>query len=253
MRRNEEAGRQIHERLLWRRWVEDRDPRAREELVDLYMPVARRMASRYAGVSEPYDDLLQVASLGLLNSIDRFDPSLGTPFMGFAKPTIMGELKRHFRDKVWSVRVPRSLHDLVQQVERAAEEMTVELGRVPTVTELGAHLKVDSSEVLVALEAQHARSPLSFDSGPKDGEPDEWASAWLGAEDAGYEKVEDRLALHAAMPGLDEREAQILRLRFLDELPQNRIAERLGCSQMQISRVLRRTLDRLRAEMLPEP
>ena len=118
----------VTERQLWHRFIEHRDQAARAELVELYMPLARRMASRYAGVSEPYDDLLQVASLGLLNAVDRFDPGRGTPFAGFAKPTILGELKRYFRDKVWTVRVPRSVHDRMAEVEKATEKLTLGAG-----------------------------------------------------------------------------------------------------------------------------
>src|ERR1700710_1998012 len=133
----------MSEEKLWVPVTQARDQRARAELVDLYMPLARRMAGRYAGVSEPYDDLLQVASLGLLNAIDRFDSSRGTPFAGFAKPTILGELKRYFRDKVWTVRVPRSVHDRMGEVERATEKLNVDLRRPPSAKELAAHLKLE--------------------------------------------------------------------------------------------------------------
>ena len=122
----------VSEKELWRRVTKHRDQAARAQLVDLYMPLARRMAGRYSGVSEPYDDLLQVASLGLLNAIDRFDAGRGTPFAGFAKPTILGELKRYFRDKVWTVRVPRSVHDRMGRVEQATEKLTLELRRPPS-------------------------------------------------------------------------------------------------------------------------
>src|ERR1700749_1130874 len=141
------------ERELWSRVAGQRDQAARRELVELYMPLARRMASRYAGVSEPFDDLLQVASLGLLNAIDRFDSTRGTPFAGFAKPTILGELKRYFRDKVWTVRVPRSVHDRMGRVEQATEKLTLELRRPPSAQELAEHLAVDVGDVLEILEA----------------------------------------------------------------------------------------------------
>jgi RNA polymerase sigma-B factor len=245
---NDEAWRR-REPDLWRRWSEDRDLDAREELVGHYLPVARRTARRYAGVAEPYDDLAQVASLALLKAVDRFDPSLGTPFLGYAKPTILGELKRHFRDKVWMVRAPRSLHDLLLRVERASEDLTLETGRVPTVAAIAARLEVEPSDVLEALEFQHDRSPVSLDLPPKDAGEDGWTPEWLGTEDGRYEDVEDRVALLAALATLEAREAEILRLRFFDELPQVRIAERLGCSQMQVSRVLRRALEGLRQEM----
>jgi RNA polymerase sigma-B factor len=238
------------EAVLWRRWAEDRDPAARDALVDLYLPVARRMAKRYAGVAEPYDDLLQVASIGLLNAIDRFDPSHGTPFLGFAKPTIMGELKRHLRDRVWTVRLPRSLHDLLLKIERTSEDLTVRLGRPPTVPELSRQIGVDPHDVVEALEAQHNRSPLSLNAPAKDADGEEGANReWVGGEDPGYASVDERQSLRAALPGLEEEDARILRMRFLEDLSQARIAEIVGCSQMNISRVLRRTLESLRTEM----
>jgi RNA polymerase sigma-B factor len=236
---------------LWRRWSEARDQAARSALVDLYLPIAERMARRYAGVAEPYDDLLQVASLGLLNAIDRFDPANGTPFRGFAKPTIMGELKRYFRDKVWTVRLPRSLHDKLLRVERASEEMTLSHGRPPTVAELARALELEPAEVVEALEAQHNRSALSLDAPPRSVGTDEDGAAgeWLGEDDAGFAAVDDRQSLRAALPQLEERDALILRLRFVDELSQVEIAKRVGCSQMQVSRLLRRSLDTLREQM----
>src|ERR1700712_4067370 len=146
-----------HEKELWRRMKRERDQRAREELVKIYMPMARRMAGRYAGVVEPYDDLVQVASLGLLNAIDRYDLDRGVPFVGFAKPTIMGELKRYFRDKVWTIRVPRALHDRMAAVESATEELTEELSRPPSPKQLAEHLDIDVADILEALEARENR------------------------------------------------------------------------------------------------
>lgn len=237
----------VAERELWRRHTEHRDPAARAELVDLYMPLARRMASRYAGVSEPYDDLLQVASLGLLNAVDRFDPSRGTPFPGFAKPTILGELKRYFRDKVWTVRVPRSVHDRMGEVEKATEKLTLELGRPPSVEELAEQVGIDAAEVLEVLEAQHNRRPLSLDAPPVGEDPAEASGAeWVGRPDGNFDLVEDRLAVEAVLPLLGAREREVLRLRFAEELPQTEIALRVGCSQMHVSRLLRRSLDKLR-------
>jgi RNA polymerase sigma-B factor len=237
------------EKELWRRLKRDRDQRAREELVRLYMPMARRMAGRYAGVVEPYDDLVQVASLGLLNAIDRFDIDQGTPFLGFAKPTIMGELKRYFRDKVWTIRVPRALHDRMGAIERATEELTEELSRPPSPKQIADRLGIDCDDVLEALEARENRRPLALDR-PLHGQDGDEGSApeWLGEVDADYELVEDRLTVEMVLPGLDEREREVLRLRFVEELPQSEIATRIGCSQMHISRLLRATLERLREE-----
>jgi RNA polymerase sigma-B factor len=236
------------ERELWERLSSERDPAAREELLELYLPVARRMAARYAGVSEPFDDLLQVASLGLLQAIDRFDPGRGTPFIGFAKPTILGELKRYFRDRVWTVRVPRSIHDMMARVEKATEALELELRRPPSVGELATELGVESAEVLEALEANHNRRPLSLDAPRVGSDEDDSPPEWVGEQELGYERVEDRIMLENVLPALGERERQILKLRFVDEMPQSRIAERLGCSQMQVSRLLRRALQQLREE-----
>jgi RNA polymerase sigma-B factor len=237
------------EKELWDRLTAERDQAARARLIEQYMPLARRMASRYAGVSEPYDDLLQVASLGLLNAVDRFDASRGTPFAGFAKPTILGELKRHFRDKVWTVRVPRSVHDRMAEVEKATEKLTLELRRPPSVEELSAEVGIPAAEVLEILEAQHNRRPLSLDAPPSGEDPDDASGAeWVGRADGNFDLVEDRLAVESVLPSLDPREREVLRLRFVEELPQTEIALRIGCSQMHISRLLRRALDKMREE-----
>jgi RNA polymerase sigma-B factor len=242
-----ESRNQVSERELWRRFTEHRDQAARTELIELYMPLARRMASRYAGVSEPYDDLLQVASLGLLNAVDRFDASRGTPFAGFAKPTILGELKRHFRDKVWTVRVPRSVHDRMGEVEKATERLTLAKGRPPSVEELAEQVGIEAAEVLEVLEAKHNRRPLSLDAPPIGEDPEDASGAeWVGRPDGNFDLVEDRLAMASVLPVLGEREREVLRLRFAEELPQTEIAVRIGCSQMHISRLLRRSLDKLR-------
>jgi RNA polymerase sigma-B factor len=234
---------------LWQRFAERRDLRARDELVQNYLPMARRLAARYAGVAEPFDDLVQVASLGLVNAINRFDPARGVPFAGFAKPTILGELKRHFRDRVWTVRVPRSIHDTMVRVEKATEELSLKLQRPPSVQELADLLGLDPSEVLEALEAGRNRRTLSLDS-PVLGEEGEDASPpeWAGEVDGGYELVEDRVLLQGVLPVLDARQREVLKLRFADELPQAQIAKRLGCSQMQVSRMLHRMLEQLRRE-----
>src|SRR6187551_3159604 len=204
---------------LWRRFARDHDPATREELVRRYMPFAKRLALRYRGASESFDDLLQVANLGLLNAIDRFDPERGIPVTAFATPTILGELKRHFRDRVWTVRVPRGLHDRMAEVEKAISELTVSLQRSPSVGEIAGRLEVDPTDVLEVLEANHNRRPLSLDR-PVGGEDSEEspASEWVGDEDAGFELVEDRLALEGALPHLDERERLVLQLRFVEDL-----------------------------------
>jgi RNA polymerase sigma-B factor len=238
------------EHELWARFVKQRDPAIREELVRRYLPFAKNLALRYRGASESFDDLLQVASLGLVNAIDRFDPDRGAPFTAFASPTILGELKRHFRDRVWTVRVPRGLHDRMAEVEKAITELTVEMQRSPSVGEIAERLEVDPTDVLEVLEANHNRRPLSLDRpvGGEDSE-DSPAAEWVGDEDAGYELVEDKLALEGALPHLDERERLVLQLRFVEDMTQSQIAERIGHSQMHVSRILRRTLERIRAEV----
>lgn len=243
-----------HEKELWRRVKRERDQRAREELVEIYMPMARRMAGRYAGVVEPYDDLVQVACLGLLNAIDRFDADRGTPFVGFAKPTIMGELKRYFRDKVWTIRVPRALHDRMAEIETATEDLTEVLSRAPTTREIAAHLEIDLDDVLETLAAQENRRPLGFEAQIQ-GDDGEGPSApeWIGRVDDGYELVDDRLTVETVLPTLDAREREVLRLRFIEDLPQSQIAARIGCSQMHVSRLLRATLQRLREQATEDP
>ena len=237
------------EAQLWRRLREHDDQGAREELVRRYMPYAKNLALRYRGASESFDDLLQVANLGLVNAIDRFEPGRGTPFTAFASPTVLGELKRHFRDRVWTVRVPRGLHDRMAEVDKATAALTVELQRSPSVGEIAAKLEIDPGEVLEVLEANHNRRPLSLDR-PVGGEEDEApASEWVGEEDEGFELVDDKLALEGVLPQLDERERLILRLRFVEDMTQSQIAEQVGHSQMHVSRILRRTLERIRAEV----
>ena len=235
---------------LWRRFAESRDPAIREELIRRNMPFAKRLALRYRGASESFDDLLQVANLGLLNAVDRFDPERGIPFTAFASPTILGELKRHFRDRVWTVRVPRGLHDRMAEVDKAITELTKQLQRSPTVGEIAARLEVEQTDVLEVMEANHNRRPLSLDrpAGPEDSE-ESAPTEWIGEEDEGFELVEGRIALDTALPHLDERERLVLRLRFVEDMTQSQIAEQIGHSQMHVSRILRRALVRIREQI----
>jgi RNA polymerase sigma-B factor len=238
------------DRELWRRFAQTRDATIREELVRRNMPFAKRLALRYRGASESFDDLLQVASLGLLNAIDRFDPERGIPFTAFASPTILGELKRHFRDRVWTVRVPRGLHDRMAEVDKAITALTKELQRSPSVGEIAERLEVEQTEVLEVMEANHNRRPLSLDRPAGADDADESApTEWIGEEDEGFELVEGRVALDAALPYLDERERLVLRLRFAEDMTQSQIAERIGHSQMHVSRILRRALARIREQI----
>jgi RNA polymerase sigma-B factor len=240
------------ERSLWERFSRDRDPALREELVNRYMHFAKGLALRYRGASESVDDLIQVANLGLVNAVDRFDPERGTPFAAFAAPTILGELKRHFRDRVWTVRVPRGLHDKIAEVEKAITELTEAEQRPPSVREIANRLGLEDVEVLEVLEANQNRRTLSLDHPAGAEDSDDPLTEWLGDEDEGYELIDGRLALEEAIPHLSERERLVLRLRFAEDMTQSQIAERIGCSQMHVSRILRRTLDRIRQRIEEE-
>ncbi len=241
------------EARLWRQFAKNRDPAIREKLVTRNMPLAKHLALRYRSTSESFDDLLQVANLGLLGAVDRFDPERGIPFSAFASPTILGELKRHFRDRVWTVRVPRGLHDRMAEVDKAVTELTKQLQRSPSVGEIAERLELEQTEVLEVLEANHNRRPLSLDRPVGGEESDEAAPTdWLGEEDKGFEVAETRVALEGALPYLSERERLILRLRFVEDMTQSQIAERIGHSQMHVSRMLRRALGRIRERIEQE-
>lgn len=248
------AGEQLAgERELWERFARDHEPAVREELVRRNMAFAKRLALRYRGASESFDDLLQVANLGLINAVDRFDPERGIPFTAFASPTILGELKRHFRDRVWTVRVPRGLHDRMAEVDKAVTELTKKLQRSPSVGEIAERLGLEQTDVLEVMEANHNRRPLSLDR-PAGAEDSDEAppSEWVGEEDERFELVEGRIALEAALPYLEERERVVLRLRFVEDMTQSQIAERIGHSQMHVSRILRRALARIRKRIEEE-
>ncbi|HZJ29649.1 MAG TPA: SigB/SigF/SigG family RNA polymerase sigma factor [Solirubrobacterales bacterium] len=230
---------------LWRR--RDSDPAAREELVTRHLPFAKSLALRYRGASEPLDDLIQVANLGLLNAIDRYNPERGIPFVGFAAPTILGELKRHFRDRAWTVRVPRALHDRLAAVEKAIESLTSSSQRSPTVAEIATDAGLEEIEVLEVMEAGRKRRPISMDrTVAPDGEEEISPAEWIGEVDEQYELVEDRSTLGVVLPTLSERERKVLELRFVEEMTQSQIATQIGCSQMHVSRILRRTLSEIR-------
>jgi len=224
------------------------DRLAREELVRRFMPLARSLARRYDRSSEPFEDLLQVASLGLLKALDRFDPEMGHPFASFAVPTILGEMRRHFRDAGWSVHVPRGSQERALKVRDAQERLANERGRAPTVQELAQYLELGQDEVIDALQAIQAYESLSLDA-PRPGATDEATSYGdaMGEEDARYELVELDATVSAVLGRIPQRERQILRMRFVEDLTQTEIAARVGISQMQVSRLLRRSLDQLRA------
>jgi RNA polymerase sigma-B factor len=221
------------------------DMRAREELVHLFMPLAKRLAGRYRHTGEAQDDLEQVACLGLVKAIDRYDPELG-PFVRYAVPNMMGELKRHFRDKGWSMRVPRSLQERFLQVNEAMDDLSGQLGRSPTPKDIAGHTGLSVEDVLEALEASTAYSPVALDA-PHAGDEDGGRTLGdnLGGDDPRYGFVELGQALAPAFRALPPREQTILKLRFIDDLTQSEIADQVGVSQMHVSRLLRRSLDRL--------
>ncbi len=225
------------------------DPRIREALVRKYLPLARHTARRFQRTSDSVDDLYQVACYALVKAIDGFDPTRGLAFTSYAIPTITGELKRHARDTGWGLRVPRGLQERVLEIERATAAVSAELGRSPTLEEIAGHTGLPSEEVLEALEAasNHVLESLDVPLGA-DAEAVTRLDT-MGAPDAGYELVEDLQAIAPALRALPERERQILSLRFGQELPQSEIARRLGISQMHVSRLLRRTLDELSAQV----
>jgi RNA polymerase sigma-B factor len=238
------------DRRLLIRYHEEGDASAREELVERFLPLARQLARRYQRQNEPLDDLMQVASMGLVKAIDRFDPARGTAFSTYAVPTILGELKRYFRDSGWAVHVPRGMQERVMKLDQASQELHRKLGRSPSATELAEELNLTSEEVLEAMEAASAYDAISLEeqrgSESRDSQEPTYADS-LGTEEERYELVEYGAAIAPTMKALSERERLILHLRFVEDLTQSEIADRIGVSQMHVSRLIRRALARLRA------
>lgn len=233
---------------LFVRWQRHGDSSARNALVERFLPLARSLARRYDRSSEPFEDLLQVASLGLLKAIDRFDPARGHSFPSFAVPTILGEMRRYFRDCGWSVHVPRGDQERALRVRDAQETLANERGHAPTVNQLAEYLELDTEQVLDALQAIQAYESLSLDA-PRPGSEDEGVTYGdsIGDEDERYELVELDATVVAALEHIPSRERAMLHMRFVQDMTQTEIAARVGLSQMQISRLLRRSLDQLRA------
>ncbi|BCJ49450.1 hypothetical protein Asp14428_09250 [Actinoplanes sp. NBRC 14428] len=225
-----------------------RRARLRDEAIRAWLPLAQHLARRYSGRGEPDDDLLQTATVGLIKAIDRFDPERGVEFAGFAIPTVLGEIRRHFRDRTWSVRVPRRLQELRLSITEAGNVLTQSLGRSPTVADIAAHLSVTEEEVLEGLEGARAYSATSL-STPVTEDGATSLGDLLGADDHDLELAELRIALGPAMATLDERERTILSLRFFGNLTQSETAGRIGVSQMHISRLITRALGKLRAQL----
>jgi len=212
----------------------------RQHLVEAQLPLVHHLAQRFRGRGEPYDDLVQVGTIGLLNAVDRFDPERGS-FTGFAVPTILGEIRRHFRDRGWAMRVPRRLQELGRQVSEAREVLTQRLGRSPTVQEIAAHLEADTDLVLEALDTASVYATVPLPSTPEEGE-----MAPLGFIDSGLELVEQRATLRPLLARLPARERTILALRFVRGMSQSQIAAEVGVSQMHVSRLITRSLAVLR-------
>ena len=235
------------DRRLLSRYHHLGDLAARDELVARFMPLARQLARRYQRGQEPLDDLVQVASIGLVKAVDRFDPLRGTAFSSYAVPTIMGELKRYFRDSGWSVHVPRGMQERVMQVNAAVGRLSRDLGRSPSAAEVAESLGASTEEVLEAIEAGMAYDAVSLDTprGSDGDEGDSYADS-IGQDDDRFEQVEYVATIAPELAALSSRDRLVIHLRFAEDLTQSVIAERIGVSQMHVSRLIRRSLARLR-------
>jgi RNA polymerase sigma-B factor len=230
--------------VLIRRWQRSHDPAARRELMQRNEALVRSLAARFTPWGEPFDDLLQVGWIGMLKALDRFDPERGIAFPTYAAPTVVGEIRRHFRDRTWAVHVPRSIQDLRPSVNRTIAQLSSELGRAPTVGEVAGRLGIGEEEVLDVLHSERARTAASL-SVPL-GDRDDLAIE-VADEERGYAQAEATALLSRAVAALDERDRYILVLRFVHGLSQSQIAAEIGISQMHVSRLLRRSFARLRA------
>jgi len=239
------------DRYLLRRYHLYGDRKAREQLITMYLPLVRSLARRYASRGEHFDDLVQVGAIGLIKAIDRFDLDRGVELTTYATPNIVGEIKRYFRDKGWSVRVPRGLQELNIRLNKVIDELVPKLQRSPTIAELAEAANATPEEVLEALETSQAYNSVSLQAAPggEDGDEDAGLIDYLGVEEEAYDITEDRTTLAPGFAKLDKRERYILHLRFFEGLTQSQIAERVGISQMHVSRLIRRSLEKLREEI----
>lgn len=238
---------------LFLRYKEEGDVEAREKLVMSHMNLVRFLANKFKNRGEPLDDLIQVGYLGLLKAIDRFDPSRGLEFTTYATPTIMGEIKRHFRDKGWSVRVPRRLQELSAKVNQATDVLTTELQRSPKIEEIAEYLDASVDEVLEAMESSSAYSSVPLEgTGNNDNDDAPSVLDRYATEDSALNFTDDRLIIQEALKGFSPREREVIDLRFLQGMTQIEIAEQLGISQVQVSRLLRRTLKKIQDKIDPE-
>jgi RNA polymerase sigma-B factor len=238
----------LDDRELLRRYHEGGDASAREALVQRHLPLVRSLARRYAGRGEALDDIEQVGAIGLIKAIDRYELSREVALTTYATPNVVGEIKRHFRDKGWAIRVPRALQELNGKMGPTIERLTARLGRSPTIAEIAKEFETSPEQVLEAMEAGSAYAPQSLSAGPDaDGELDPMET--IGQEDVEFERTDERTSLEPALASLPDREQLILKLRFEEGLTQTQIADQIGISQMHVSRLIRRSLERMRAQL----
>jgi RNA polymerase sigma-B factor len=237
------------DRELLRLYHHRGDPSAREVLVQRHLPLVRSLARRYAGRGEALEDIEQVGAIGLIKAIDRYDLEREVALTTYATPNVVGEIKRHFRDKGWAIRVPRALQELNGKMGPTIERLTSKLGRSPSITEIANEFQTSVEQVLEAMEAGSAYAPASLSQGPTGEEGDLDPMETIGSTDEEFSRSEDRASLEPALDRLPPREREILRMRFEDGLTQTQIAERVGISQMHVSRLIRRSLDRMREQL----
>jgi RNA polymerase sigma-B factor len=239
--------RAVETRALFERFGRD-EPGARDELIERFLPLARQLARRYQRANEPFDDLLQVASVGLVKAVDRFDPGRGVAFSSYAVPTILGELKRYFRDSGWAVHVPRGVQERVLKVDSVVAKLSGRLGHSPSVAEIAEEMDCTVEDVLEAMDAAQAYDAVSLDAGRGgDDEDGETHGESLGVEEERYDIIEYGATIDRTLKALPERDRLVLKHRFVDDMTQSEIAAIIGVSQMQVSRIIRRALARLQA------
>ena len=238
----------LDDKELLRRYHEQGDAGAREELVNRHLPLVRSLARRYAGRGEALEDIEQVGAIGLIKAIDRYELSREVALTTYATPNVVGEIKRHFRDKGWAIRVPRALQELNGKMGPTIERLTSKLGRSPSIAEIAAEFETSTEQVLEALEAGSAYAPLSLSAGPT-GDEELDPMETIGTLDEEFDRTDDRTALEPALASLPDREREILRMRFEEGLTQTQIADRIGISQMHVSRLIRRSLERMRSQL----
>jgi RNA polymerase sigma-B factor len=241
------------EAMLFGRYCATRDPSLREHLVTTYLPLARTIARRYKSPRVPMEDLVQVAAIGLMKAVDRYDPARGVAFSSYAVPTMVGEVQRHFRDHTWGVRPPRDLQERAQRVLAINRTLSAELGRPPSAGEIADRLRIALEDVVEALQACDARDTTSLDRPRVVGEETDTLADTIGGEDGEYDRVEHAITAELLMTHLDARERLILRMRFHEDLTQSEIGERIGCSQMHVSRLVRGAIAKLQAAAETEP